>query len=752
MKSLSPTHVIKRIVHTTTWVLVVCCSILCQQRASAQTDIPLGTWRMHVSYSALNSIAIGNQKVYGAARNGIMVLDRSDNSMTTYTKLDGLNGTAIAAMNYDAATQTLLIAYEDGKLDVVDANNAISGFDPTKNSSLTGPRKINHIALKANLAYLATDYGVVLFDLARKQVKETWRDLGATGQTLRILQSTFTSDSIFLATEKGVIAGNLNDNLLDFANWKRFASGDLNAPIQSVAAFNNKLYAAINTAGLYTYENGTWAKESYLQGASFQSLNVSEDRMTIATVNQLWTLSTDNVTTQISDPLIKLPRSALTSNGALWIADGQNGLVSNAMGSYVRYVPNSPSNTTATRLIAQGQRLFAVGGGYSPTFTPLGNPGLLDVFQNGSWTTQTSTLTDLTDFSLLQTNDYAASFGFGVQQRDVTGAVKIFDATNSTLTSTGAPGRVNVTALAPSTDGLWVANYGASNSLHLLKPDNTWQAFSFPATASRYPLKLAVDLYGGVWMVLNPSQGGGLQVFNKSETVNLTDVANGGGLPSRSVRSIAVDRDGLVWVGTDIGVAYFLDPYNVYKPGSDAVKPIFDDRFLLKDDKVTAIAVDGGNRKWMGTERGVWLFGPDGQRVIHNFTTANSPLLSNIIRDIAIDAQSGEVFFATSEGLVSFRADATESATTFQSVKIFPNPVHGTFSGTVGISGLATDAIVKITDVAGKLVWQAQANGGSASWNTLDYTGRRPATGVYLVFSATPDGLESFVGKIALVD
>ncbi|MBL0741535.1 type IX secretion system anionic LPS delivery protein PorZ [Chryseolinea lacunae] len=731
---------------------MLCCVLLSQHTASAQADIPMGTWRMHVSYSALSNIAIGNQKVYGAARNGIMVLDRADNSMTTFTKLDGLNGTGIAAMNYDATTQTLLIAYEDGKLDVVDADNSIAGFDPTKNSTLTGSRKINHIALKANLAYLATDYGVVLFDLARKQVKETWRDLGASGQTLRILQSTFTSDSIFLATEKGVVAGNLNDNLLDFANWKRFSSGELNAPIQSVAVFNNKLYAAINTAGLYTYQNGTWAKESYLQGATFSSLNVSDDRMTIVTNTQVWTLSVSEALAQISDPLITLPRMALASNGALWIADGQNGLVSNATGSYVRYVPNSPSNTTVTRLTAQGKRLFAVGGGYSSTFTALGKPGLLDVFENGSWTTQTSSLTDLTDFSLQQTHDYAASFGFGLQQRDATGTVKIFDATNSTLVSTGAPARVNVTALAPSTDGLWVSNYGVSNSLHLLKPDNTWQAFSFPATASRYPLKLAVDLYGGVWMVLNPAQGGGLQVFNKSETVYLTDVVNGGGLPSRSVRSIAVDRDGLVWVGTDLGVAYFLDPFNVYKPGSNAVKPIFDDRFLLKDDKVTAIAIDGGNRKWMGTERGVWLFGPDGQRVIHNFTTANSPLLSNIIRDIAIDAQSGEVFFATAEGLVSFRADATESTATFQSVKIFPNPVHGTFSGTVGISGLATDAIVKITDVAGKLVWQSQANGGTASWNMLDYTGRRPATGVYLVFSATPDGVESFVGKIALID
>ncbi|HEY9008497.1 MAG TPA: T9SS type A sorting domain-containing protein, partial [Ohtaekwangia sp.] len=208
----------------------------------------------------------------------------------------------------------------------------------------------------------------------------------------------------------------------------------------------------------------------------------------------------------------------------------------------------------------------------------------------------------------------------------------------------------------------------------------------------------------------------------------------------------AVDRDGLVWVGTDIGVAYFFDP------SSDAVKPIYDSRFLLRDDKVTAIAIDGGNRKWMGTERGVWLFNATGEALVYNFTTDNSPLLSNVIKDIEIDEQTGEVFFATDKGIVSFRSDATASTGSFETVKIFPNPVTSTFSGSVGIKGLATDAVVKITDISGKLIWQTQANGGTATWNVQDYNGRRAATGIYLVFAATADGAESVVGKIAVVE
>ncbi len=255
-------------------------------------------------------------------------------------------------------------------------------------------------------------------------------------------------------------------------------------------------------------------------------------------------------------------------------------------------------------------------------------------------------------------------------------------------------------------------------------------------------------------MLANPNQGGGIIVFNKelNKSAYLTEVAGSGGLPSKNVRSIAMDRDGYVWVGTDIGVAYFIDPTDLYVPGTNAIKPIFENRFLLKDDKVTALAVDGGNRKWMGTERGVWLFNATGETLIHNFTAENSPLLSNVIRAIEIDDKTGEVFFSTDKGLISYRSDATVGTDKFESIKIFPNPVTAEFTGTVGISGLANDAIVKITDISGKLIWQTKANGGTASWNVRDYNGNHAATGMYIVFSATEDGGENAVGKIAVIE
>ena len=731
--------------------------LMSSSSALTQSEIPLGTWRLHISYNNINSITRSDQKVFGASQNGIVVLDRSDNSISTYSKMNGLQGSGITCINYDGSGDQLLIAYADGKLDLI-KNNTIISLDPTRNSTLTGSKKINHISIRDNLAYLSADYGVVIFDLDRGDVKETWRDIGENGQTIKVFQSTFREDSIFLATDKGVLAGDLTKNLLDFNYWKRFDTGEFADSIHGVQSFNGKVYAAIRNVGLYRYEAGNWTKENFLENEPFRSLNASSINLLISSGNKLWRLSTNNTLSEVAADLIDQPNMAFEElNGQLWIGDGENGIVSNPSGTFVNYLPNGPSNSRTARLLFNNKIMYALGGGYSSTYTSWGNTGRIDQFVDGSWSTRNSTMLDLTDIAFNSVGDrfYLSSFGYGVEERSEQESLEIFNENNSPLINTNSPVRsVNIPSVEQADDGLWVANYGASNPLHFLTDQHTWQSFSFPYAASRFPSELAVDFYSDVWMIINPAEGGGVVIFNKDENTSayLTNIDGSGGLPSKSVRSIAVDRDGIVWLGTDEGVGYFVDPTEVFSNNVNAARPIFEDRFLLRDDKVTSIAIDGGNRKWMGTERGVWLFSPSGEKLIYNFTTDNSPLLSNVIVDIEVNHETGEVFFATDQGLTSFRADATASDFQFHAVKIFPNPVTPDFNGTVGISGLATDAIVKITDIAGKLIWESQANGGTASWNIRDYKGNRASTGVYLVFSTSADGIESVVGKVVVVE
>jgi hypothetical protein len=727
-------------------IFLCCAAVLLPSFGVWAQEIPLGTWRVHASFHAIAYITADDAHVYGASATAIMKFSREDRSLSVISKLEGLHGGTITAIQADATTQQLIVAYDDGVIDIL-WNNTLKTLDPLRQSTITGSRRINHILIHGSLAYLSTDFGVLVLDLPHAEVKETWRDLGSSGNTLKINAAAVREDSIFLATEKGVLAGSVRSNLLDFRNWRRFDSGQLNAAANAVAIFQGSLYAAWNTQGLYRYAAGTWVKESAFAGSTFQALSASSQALLVVESGKAWRFTGTGEPTPIVDALIQQPLTILENRGKYWVGDAVNGLVSDDTGVFQQYLPNGPAGPPASRLTYAGGILYAVSGGYTSSRQPLNRAGIINKFEHGTWTATTATVPDITDVAVdAHTSTlYAASFQGGLEANHG-GNINVFTSANSPLKSDGSA--VKITALASATEGLWVANYGTSTPLHLLKPNNTWESVTAPFSAARYPIDLALDPFGYVWAVLDPEVDGGILVYDLATggSEYITEAPGSGALPNRRALSVVTDRDGLVWTGTATGVSYFFDPTN------DASRPIFESRFLLRDDQVTSIAIDGGNRKWMGTGRGVWLFNPTGEALIHHFTTANSPLLSDNILDIEINALTGEVFFATDKGLVSFRGDATEGTAVFQQVKIFPNPITSAFMGTVSISGLATDAIVKITDISGKMVWQTQAQGGTASWNVQDYRGKRATTGIYLVFASTPDGSESAVGKIAVVD
>ncbi len=723
----------------------------------AQTDIPVGSWRLHISFNDLNSIALANDRVIAATDAGLMIYDKNDFEINTVTKIDGLSGSIITSIGYDPNRDQIIVAFEDGLINIIDDNkiSVISTLATT--SAISGSRRINHININNNLAYLSTDFGVVVFDLDQKELKETYRDLSDMGEALKIFESVTFQDSLFLATEKGVLSGALSgfSNLLDFRNWNRYDEGTLDNSIASITVFNNAIFAAINLQGIYKLQSGSWSQLGFLQTSEFRKLGSSLSNLVITTTGQVWTSDEVSVieigTGEVSNP----DEAFQDQEGKIWIADGVNGLLSESGGNVTSTVPNGPSSNKLWRLNYSSDRIVSNKGGFTSSFQPLNRTVNADQFVNGQWVTlPTNINTDITDNAQASNVNYVSSFTFGLERTGPEGTV-VFDDTNSPLSKINPTDPfVPVTSIEVSSDGLWVANYGSITPLLLLRSDLSWQSFSFSQPQGRFIRELLVDQQDFVWMIVEPSNGGGILVFNKSndESIYLTTVAGKGGLPSSNVRSLASDRDGQIWAGTDEGVVYFSNPGSVFSTSVDAVRPIFENRFLLRDESVTAIAIDGGNRKWLGTNNGVWLFDPTGEELIYNFTEDNSPLLSNKIVSIAIDPISGEVFFATDKGLASFRSTATSSSIQFNAVKIFPNPVDAGFTGQVAINGLYTDAIVKITDIGGRLIWQAQANGGTAVWNARQSNGDRVSSGVYLVFATSEDGTERHVGKIAIVE
>jgi ligand-binding sensor domain-containing protein len=313
---------------------------------------------------------------------------------------------------------------------------------------------------------------------------------------------------------------------------------------------------------------------------------------------------------------------------------------------------------------------------------------------------------------------------------------------------------------------VWVTNSHTPKIIAVKKENNQWLSFSSQSMVNTNQLvgQLIIDRTGQKWAAL--PNGGGIYVFkeNNLNTDNdfqarvLTTTQGSGGLPTNNVRSLALDHDGYIWVGTDKGVAVFYAPQRAFTGDPINAQQIIvvQDGFaaiLFETETINTIAVDGSNKKWFGTARsGAFLLSSDGRETVFHFTAENSPLPSNNVLDIAINGQNGEVFFATDKGIASFRGLAIDATPVHTDVYAYPNPVRPGYAGYIAVRGLVKNALVKITDISGNLVYETIAEGGQAIWNGQDLFGRRPATGVYLVFSTNDDGSETMVTKILFIN
>jgi hypothetical protein len=728
----------------------------------AQENIPIGTWRTHFSYNSAKTIAVGDNKVFVAAESGIFIYDKSDNSISTLGKINGLQEDNVASLYYDELRNTLIIGYTSGNIDVLRENEILS-LDLLTNSQVLGSKKINNVIADNNFAYISTDYGLLKFGLDKLEVTETYRQLGQDASQIKVFQSAILGDSIFLATESGIIASNINNNtnLFDPINWKRHDQNN-GLPVSSaqiIFKLDSKILAGFQNQGLYIYNSGTWMIASTLQSSDFISAYSDGSEVAIIADDILYIIDDVIVTTPISDPLIMSLSYAIVFNGDIFIADEINGLLTNVDQQFQSIKPSGPVSNEVFNLYYRDNEIIGLSGGYNDARQPFNSNSGFYSFKNGGWTNYnntnlgTDTFNDVVDVAYDASTQahYYASFGYGLLKIDDAGIVSIINENSSTLQniSVNQPS-VYVTAVESSKEGLWVLNYGASSVLNLLS-GGEWQ---IPISLNTNMLTDITNTQRQLWMIVDPNIGGGILVFDKAseQTRYLTSQSGNGGLPNSIVNSMAVDQDGSIWVGTNEGVAVFSNPNNILEGNVDAILPIFENRQLLRDERITSIKVDNGNRKWIGTQSGVWLFDENADLQLENFNILNSPLPSNSIIDIEINEVTGEVFFATSNGIISYRGTATEAKETHSTVKIFPNPVTADFMGTIGISGLAKNVNVKITDSNGKLIWNTKSEGGTAVWNSRDYNGNRASTGIYFVFSSSQDGEETFIGKIAVVN
>ncbi|MBC8173771.1 MAG: T9SS type A sorting domain-containing protein, partial [Chitinophagales bacterium] len=764
-------------------ILVICVPVC----LLAQDPVAIGDWKSYLPYNGVTTVADAGDKVYAGNNTAVFSFNKLDNSYTLLNKATGLSDVDAVNIFYGIDQKTLVVSYLNSNIDFI-IDNALFNFPFIKTGNISGNKSVNHAAFYGDTVLLSCAFGIVVFDIVKKESPATYSFSDSSNSSFRVNASAVFENNVYAGTVNGLYKGNFEANLSDLSLWS-YISGIDGLPegeVTQVATFNNNVYALVEDSLLYFYTEGGWALYSYKPGFKIRHMTVANNSLiltrykgsdVIADTAQIISIDSEGNEMLIEDEerLVSPRQTTKDADGNLWIADPYRGLVkySNEIFSY--YIPNGPGSSSVFDLEYYNNKLWVAPGEINGSWNYLNNPDGFFVLNYGVWNTinvyqypQLDTVLDFITLTINARNEkaYFGSYGGGVAEYDpATGDLFIYNSTNSSLqnVTADASGSCRVAGLQFDVNAnLWVSNFGASNPLSVMEPSGEWRNFdcALPPSAGNQLAQIVIDDLDQKWIQI--PRGTGILVYNHGTSVSdetddkkrvLGIGAGNGNLPVSFVNCLVKDKDGEIWVGTNEGVAIFYNPGEIFSESTagDASQPLVNlggyNEYLLNKEIVTCIAVDGANRKWIGTNSGVFLISADGTEQVLFFNENNSPLLSNNILAITIDGVTGEVFFGTSKGIVSYRSTATDGLPEHTNVKVFPNPVRENYTGLIAISGLVQNAQVKITDVSGKLIYQTTALGGQAIWDGKGYAGDRAATGIYLVFSSGDDGKESVVTK-----
>ncbi|MDB4303162.1 hypothetical protein N9934_00030 [Desulfosarcina sp.] len=760
-------------------------------------EIGIGEWRDHLPYRTGVSVAPGDNKVYCAAEQSLFYYIPEDNSVNKLSRVQGLSDIGIAKIGYTKEYKTLVIAYSNTNIDLIKGNAIINKSDILNSSAITPEESvINNLMFIDKYAYLSCGFGIVVLDVQKEEITDTYY-IGPNGSHLQVFDLTVNDTSFFAATEEGIYHARKDDpNLAYFGAWTK----DETVPHPD-EAYN---HIAINAGVIYVnkfmpgwagdtiiyFQDNEWKynNEIFL-GSDVYSLDVYNDLLYISYSSLIKMINPDATQNGVIWSYYQTsprPREIIFYNAEMWIADNQNGLVRRSNDAAYNFIyPNGPYSSDVYSMSSQGGEVWVAPGGKDLSWQNLWKPAQLFIMNDGFWNTldnssgtnpSMDTIRDIITVEINPQNTkqvFAGTWYKGLIEVVENTVKNVYDANNSSLQNIGSACRVGGVKFDAS-GNLWATNSNVNDILSVRMNDGTdlgkWRSFYLgSSTVGKEAGELVIDQIGQKWIIMRPTQY--ITVFNDNATPDdpsddfpakqLSSASGNGAIPGSGVFSLAVDNDGEIWVGTDEGLAVFYSPENVYENYNFDAQRILIPRndgtgladILLEFEVITAIAVDGANNKWVGTENsGVYMFSPDGLTEIQHFTMDNSPLLSNSITSITINNKNGEVFFGTANGVISYKSTATEGGTTNEDVYAYPNPVRPGYSGPIAIKGLVNDADFKITDINGSLVYSGTAEGGQAIWDGKTFNGRIVQTGVYMVFVTDKEGSETLVTKILFMN
>jgi hypothetical protein len=755
-------------------------------------QIGTGTWRFHSTTSKAIAIAASESTVFTAFENGLFEYDIASKEKKLWTAVNGLSDIEISCLYFYAETNQLYIGYKNGNIDVL-KEGEIFNIPALKLASIPYSKKINSFRRNGDFILAATDFSIAKINDVKKEIKDTYYP---TDGLEKIVDVALKADTLFALTPSKLLYANYtNPALPDPSQW----SIDMRLPqissnyYDGLENFNTVFFVLFKTPsygsdtifrltsnGKEVFAPSPFSLEINSISASDSYLHVNTEGG-ISLFNSNF-LQTAGYSASNFNQWFSVANSVLNSTG-LWSADKNVGLMYFSDEVNVQIIPiNGAKNQAFYSMDSEaGKVAIATGGlsGNGPSFYKNG----IHFFEEEEWSNinieqvpswQNQNIWDFLDVSINPKNSEQSAvctyseFPLSIIEN---GNVQNFNASNSTLEVTALGNNWSLVSdvCYDARGNLWALNGFTLKPLNVMDNNGVWYNYDVGAAArNKFTKKMIVDFDGNIWFATSSDGMFGYSTNNSladpsdDEYINLRTGVFSGDLPSQNVTALAADFDGEIWIGTDAGFAILYNANSAFTSAAgeyDAqrIKVEFEGNveYLLGNTHITDIEVDGGNRKWMATaSAGILLLSQDGSEIIEQHTTQNSPLISDNILDLKLDQTTGELFIITDKGLVSYRTNATYEDPEYSTTKVFPNPVRPTFSGLVTIEGIRYDSDVKITDIAGNLVYKTTSNGGTATWDVKTLDGQAVASGVYIIWTATneaKDGQDKIVGKVLVI-
>lgn len=770
---------------------ILCLIILLTSIVSAAGQSAIGQWRDHLNYSNINTIAIGNQQVFAAADLGVFYYDTVDHTTTRLNKTTGLSDMGIATIAYDTVTSILVIAYNNANIDLYH-DGTVYNISGIYRSSLSGSKQIHSIRFFKHKAYLSCSFGIVVLDLDRHEISDTYY-IGADGTQQAVYDIAFYDSLLIAATEEGLKQATIDDPFLNIASrWTVDETSPLSGqPIAHLAVNGNTLIASIHTTDAsisevyrLQYTNSQWVGHDLLPWISgnLHSLHCTNGKIVLSLGSCVKIYSSNY---QLLDSIgnlgwmtMQANDATLAADGTLWVGTAWYGLAAISPNTHqlTSYQPTGPASDDAYQLITYHDRVFICPGGKTATYNNAFLSANLYTLVNNSWqqlkhNTIIDTLHDIIDLAVNPKDSamlLAASWGHGILEinsntpttlysRDNTaGAIQPYTSGNYTSYRTGS-------VAFDKKGNAWFTNSLQTNGLVVRYADGSWASFATDDMVGSNEIDHIIwdSVHDYKWFY---GRNNRIYVHDGERLQAYVDPNNGSKLETSSVTCLVQDHDGTLWIGTNKGIKMLNGIYNVFANGGNGEKsPVTCSNivissgdiaeYLMAYESITCMAVDGANRKWVGTATGgLYLISSTGLEEIQHFTTSNSPLFSNKIISIAIQPLSGEVFIATDQGLQSYRSTATyATASASNDIYAYPNPVRPDYHGAIAIKGFSRNALVHITDASGHVVYSTTAQGGQAVWYGKTNSGDDVGSGVYFVFGSDSEGAMRVVTKILVI-